>query len=186
MATGSVNITAGTGTPIRTVANAGVDSGAYQQVMTLADSAGNLINTPRTPIVLSAAGVTSVTTEALFSLNIWKGGTVTSGTSYSVTTGKTFRVTAVQFGSRFITPSTTVTFASAKFNLRAAISGAAAVGSPLVYSDTKLSAANTPTPNSDLAIPDGIDFPAGYGIGVTHLDSAVTLALDVLIVGYEF
>lgn len=141
----------------------------------------------RTSVILSASAVTSVTTEALFSLSQYRAGTVTSGTQYTVAAGKTLRVQAVQFGSRFITPSATATFASAKFNLRWLVSGTlSATTSPLVYSDTKMSASNTPTPNSDLAIPDGIDFPAGSVIGVSHVDSAATLALDVLIVGYEY
>lgn len=56
MATGSVPITAGSGTPIRIVTNAGVDSGADQQVMTLADSAGNLLGTSAAPLPIMIAG----------------------------------------------------------------------------------------------------------------------------------
>lgn len=140
----------------------------------------------RVPVVLSASGIASAVTEALFTLNIYRGGTVTSATSYTVTAGKTLRITAVQFGSRFATPSTTATFANTRFNFRATTGAALATNSPLVYSDTKMSAANTPTPNSDLAIPDGLDFAAGSVIGVSHADSAATLLLDVLLVGYEY
>lgn len=42
MADNTVAITAGSGTSIRTVTNAGADSGAHQQVVSLGDSAGNL------------------------------------------------------------------------------------------------------------------------------------------------
>lgn len=194
MADSSVPITPGTGTPIRVLTGLGAAT-ADQQVMTLADSAGNLLgtaaapfpvrslqDTARTAVVLSATAVASVTSEAMFTLNIWKAGTVTTGTSYTVTTGKTFRIQAIQFGSRFATPSTTVTFASARFNLRSG----SAITSPLVYGDSKMSAANTPTPNSDLAIPDGIELPAASVVGVSHVDSAATLLLDLLIVGYEY
>ena len=197
MADSSVN-TGATGAPIRvlTALGAGV---ADQQVVTLADSAGNLLGTTaaplptrdlldtnRTAVVLSATAVASATTAALFTLNIWQAGAVTSGTSYTVPAGKTFRVQGIQFGARFATPSTTVTFASARFDMRAISPGTLAVTSALVYGDTKMAAANAPTPNSDLAIPDGLEFPAGYVIGVSHADSAATLLLDVLIVGYTY
>lgn len=198
MADTSVPITAGTGTPIRVLTALGAGS-AGQQVVSLADSAGNLLGTAtaplptrdlldtnRTAVVLSATAVASATTAALFTLNIWQAGAVTSATSYTVPAGKTFRMQGIQFGARFATPSTTVTFASARFDVRAIATGALAATSALVYGDTKMAAANAPTPNSDLAIPDGLEFPAGYVIGVSHADSAATLLLDVLIVGYTY
>ena len=198
MADASVPITAGVGTPIRVLTALGAGS-AGQQVVSLADSAGNLLGTTaaplptrdlldtnRTAVVLSATAVASATTAALFTLNIWQAGAVTSATSYTVPAGKTFRVQGIQFGARFATPSTTVTFASARFDMRAISTGALAATSALVYGDTKMAAANAPTPNSDLAIPDGLEFPAGYVIGVSHADSAATLLLDVLIVGYTY
>jgi len=198
VADASVPITAGVGTPIRVLTALGAGS-AGQQVVSLADSAGNLLGTTaaplptrdlldtnRTAVVLSATAVASATTAALFTLNIWQAGAVTSATSYTVPAGKTFRVQGIQFGARFATPSTTVTFASARFDMRAISTGALAATSALVYGDTKMAAANAPTPNSDLAIPDGLEFPAGYVIGVSHADSAATLLLDVLIVGYTY
>lgn len=57
MVDSSVAITAGSGTAIRTVTNAGVDSGAHQQVLTLADSAGNLLGTPGGAVPVSAGYV---------------------------------------------------------------------------------------------------------------------------------
>lgn len=142
----------------------------------------------RVPIILSATAVVSATTETLFTLNIWKGGAVlTAASQYQVTTGKTLRIQQIQFGSRFTTPSSTVTFASARFNMRAlTATGTLAIGSPLIYGDTKLSASNSPTPNSDLTIPDGLELPGGYVIGFSHIDSAATLSLDLVLVGYEY
>lgn len=145
-------------------------------------STQDLKDAGRTAVVLSATAVTSVTSEAMFTLNIWKAGTVTSATSYTVTAGKTFRLQAIQFGCRFATPSTTVTFANCRFNVRSGN----LITSPLVYGDTKMAASNAPVPNSDLAIPDGVELAAGSVIGVSHLDSAATLLLDVLIVGMEY
>lgn len=140
----------------------------------------------RTAVVLSAAGVVSVTAVALMTLNQYVGGVVTSSATYTVPAGKTFRIQSIQFGSRFTTPSTTVTFASTTFALRFVTTGTTVVGSPILHQDSKLSASNTPTPNSDMAIPDGLELPAGYNIGVTHLASAATLSEDVAIVGFLY
>jgi hypothetical protein len=146
----------------------------------------DLKDSGRTAVVLSVTAVASVTAAALFTMNIWKNGAVSTGTSYTVTAGKTFRIQAIQFGVRFATPSTTVTFASARFDLRAIASGALSATSAALYGDTKMAVANAPTPNSDLNIPDGLELPSGYVFGMSHVDSATTLLLDALIVGYEY
>lgn len=59
MADNIVPITAGSGTSIRTITNAGVDSAAHQQVMTLADSAGNLLGTSAAPIPMQRLDVSA-------------------------------------------------------------------------------------------------------------------------------
>lgn len=150
-------------------------------------STQDLKDAGRQAVVLSASGVASVTTVALMALNQYVAGTVTAGvTTYTVPAGKTFRIQSIQFGSRFTTPSTTVTFASTTFALRFVTTGTTVVGSPILHQDSKLSASNVPTPNSDMAIPDGLELPAGYNIGVTHLASAATLSEDVAIVGFLY
>jgi hypothetical protein len=68
MATGSVAISAGTGTAIRIVTNAGVDSGANQQVFTLADSAGNLLNPLLNPSTLAVTATAAVNTAVTATL----------------------------------------------------------------------------------------------------------------------
>jgi hypothetical protein len=190
-----VQLNTGTGgLNAQTVSNTVGGTLVHANAVVLHDSAGNALSTlpvsvvspARTPIVLSASGVTSVTAVALMTLNIYKGGTVTSATNYTVTLGKTFRIQAVQFGMRFITPSTTVTFASNTFALRFVTTGTVVVGSPILLQDSKLAASNAPTPNSDLTIPEGLDIPTNYNFGITHLASAATLAEDVIIVGYEY
>lgn len=142
----------------------------------------DLKDTGRTAVILSATAIPSVTSEAMFTLNKWVGGTVTSGTSYTVTAGKTLRVQGIQYGCRFATNSTTVTFANTKINFRSGN----LITSPLIYGDSKMAAANMPTPNSDLPVPDGLEFPAGTVLGFSHVGSATTLLLDVVLVGYEY
>lgn len=55
MADNTIAITAGTGTSVRTVTNAGVDGGAHQQIVGLADAAGNLLGTTGAPLPVSQA-----------------------------------------------------------------------------------------------------------------------------------
>lgn len=168
-----------------------IDSGAVavtQQALTKGTQGANGVTTQdlkdagRTAVVLSVTAAASIVTETVFTLNIWKAGVASTATSYTVTAGKTFRLQAVQFGCRFATPSTTVTFANARFNIRSGN----LVTSPLVYGDSKMAASNTPTPNSDLPIEDGLEFPAGTVLSVWHADSATTLLLDVVLVGFEY
>lgn len=49
MADNTIPITPGSGASVRTVTNAGVDSGAHQQVVSIGDSAGNLLGTAGAP-----------------------------------------------------------------------------------------------------------------------------------------
>lgn len=56
MADNTIAITAGSGTNVRTITNAGVDGGAHQQVVSLADAAGNTIGTTATPMPVQVQG----------------------------------------------------------------------------------------------------------------------------------
>jgi hypothetical protein len=187
---GTVTANPGTG-PWPVTDNGGtlsVDDGAGSLTVDGSVSVSNLPavrdvkDTARTPVVLSVAGVTSVTAETFLSLNVNKAGAATTGTTYTVPAGKTLRLQAIQFGARFATMSTTVTFANVTFRVR--LGGA--TNSPLLLSDSKASVSNAATPNSDLAIPDGLELPAGTVLGVTQQASATTLLLDVILVGFEY
>jgi hypothetical protein len=149
---------------------------------TVGHTVQDLKDAGRTAVLLSAAGVASVTTETAISLQQLKGTTATAGVgSYTVTAGKTLRIQAIQFGVRFTTMSTTVTFGSVTFRMRlTSITGAIAL------QDSKAVASNVPTPNSDLTIPDGWELPAGTVILFSQAASVNTLSVDVLLVGYEY
>lgn len=141
----------------------------------------------RTAVILSASAIASVAAETAVTLNQWKTGVATSVSTYTVTTGKTLSIQAIQFGLRFATPSTTVTFATMTYRLRVASSGTATVTSPLLLSDSKMAASNLATPNSDLTLPDGMELGSGYSLMLTQQGSAAaTLLIDALIVGYEY
>lgn len=149
---------------------------------TVGHTVQDLKDAGRTPIILSAAGVASVASETAISLQQLKGTTATAGVgSYTVTTGKTLRIQTIQFGVRFTAMSTTVTFGSVTFRMRLTnITGAIAL------QDSKAAASNVPTPNSDLTVTDGLEFPAGTVILFSQQASATTLSVDVLLVGYEY
>lgn len=72
----------GTGNPVRVVTNSGVDSSAEQQVMTLADGAGNLLGgTADTPL-------TSKEKRAATGANTSVAASVTSGTVLASNTNR--------------------------------------------------------------------------------------------------
>jgi hypothetical protein len=141
-----------------------------------------LKDTARTHVLLSVAGVASVVSEAFFNLNINQPGAVTTGSTFTVPAGKTLRIQALQFGARFATMSATATFANVTFRIRLG----ATTSSPLLLSDSKAAASNAATPNSDLAIPDGLELPAGTQLGITQQASAATLSLDAILVGFLY
>lgn len=92
MADGSVAITAGTGTPIRVLTGLGA-SGADQQVVTLADSAGNLLGTSSAglPTVLVGASGLATTSGTLSAAATNTPGTAVTASS----TGQVVTATAL-------------------------------------------------------------------------------------------
>lgn len=147
----------------------------------------DLKDSGRTPVTLFCSGTASVASDTLLSLTGWKAGAaVAAATSYTVTTGKTFRLQAVVFNARFTTASTTVTFANVKFSLRAITSGALAATSAPVLQQTLALAANMPSVSLETSVPDGLEFASGYVFGVSQLGSATTLSVDATLIGYEY
>lgn len=64
MADNIIPITAGSGTSVRTITNVGVDSGAHQQVVTLADPAGTALGTTAAPLPVAVTGDSTAGTIA--------------------------------------------------------------------------------------------------------------------------
>jgi hypothetical protein len=96
MADNTIAITAGTGTNVRTITNAGVDGGAHQQVMTLADAAGNTLGTTATPFPVTigadadtVSSGTITATDAVVAAPVGDGalltGTPTASSTVTVT-----------------------------------------------------------------------------------------------------
>lgn len=137
----------------------------------------------RTRLVLSADAITSVVAEAMMTFQSYKAGAVTAGlTSYTVTSGKTLKITCIKIKIRPVTPSTTVTFANTVLRLREG----SLITSPLIDSFPLLMQTNTDSNPTNVTIPDGLEFPSGTVLGMSHLASAATILEHFAIIGYEY
>lgn len=128
-----------------------------------------------------AAQVVSTATEALQSLTGYKGGVAVAATTTPavVTAAKIYRINRIT-----ITYVAIATAGAIQVNLRANLSGVVAIGSPLVDSWLVGAAAAVAGVAQTLQVdlPDGIEFAAGTGIGVTVLGIGATGT--AAIVGY--
>lgn len=137
----------------------------------------------------TASGTTGTETAITLSRSPSPGGTVTTGASWTPTSGKRFRISSIVFASR---GNTTATAQVTTFSIRVNAAGATATTSPVLL------AARTATPATALAWDrftvmfegDGPEM-VGDGtltFGVTANAVFVTNAptWDVLITGYEY
>jgi hypothetical protein len=142
----------------------------------------------RTPVILYVDSLTGITTEALATLNINKGGTTSSATSYTVTAGKTLRVQA--FTLTVVPPSTTACASRARVRSAATVSASspvfinAAAGS----SNVAFFAGQLPAD-----VPDGLEFAGGVQIGISHIESSAIAGstttgagVSFCLIGYEY
>jgi len=141
----------------------------------------------RTYITISADRIAGITTEALItSLNVNKGGSVTSGvTSYTVTAGKIFRITS------FYVEVLNTTTVDNRVLVRARVNngGVAVLASPVVLMNLASGPAALAAAGGSafLSIPDGLEIPAGSGIGISQLCTVTTAGIvSVALVGYEY
>jgi len=168
-------------TVVGTTLTKGTQGAAGFSVQELKDAGRNYVSFTAT----AAAGVTA---EALLSLSQNKQGTVTAGvTSYTVTSGKTFRVTSISVSVK----SAAAAIAFSRLSLRHNPAGATIATSPVAYLVPEVNTNSATSGTSawiTVDIPDGIEF---YGngtqtIGVSHLDQATTNILNVTVCGFEY
>ena len=142
-------------------------------------------------ILLDSFAVAAIT-ETLNTMSYsTDNGTLTTGTSYTVTTAKRLRIQAVSVGLHTITGNTTAVTVIVRIRVNNA--GAATVTSPvqMVIPLAGIAAANQNADTVVIAIPGGWEFVAGAGIGVTTTCAgfvATTAApkVDISIIGYEY
>ena len=143
----------------------------------------------RTPVIFRADEINSLSTEALVSMTVNKGGVETAAqTTYTVTTGKTLRIQALIFS---VTINTT-TGGQKKGSLRLrASSGTVLVSSPVYFNivcgSNALAAVNEGTETST-ATCDGLEFPSGWQVGLSEISpgTASRTAISFCVVGYEY
>ena len=135
--------------------------------------------------------VVTTATDALQSLTGFKGGAAVTAitTPAVVTAGKTFRIQTIS-----MTYVAIATAGTAKFTIRANTGGVVAIASPAVLTAIigGPAAVAGVSQTYELAVPDGMEFAAGTGIGVSMVGlSAIQAAAavgygQISIVGYEY
>jgi hypothetical protein len=139
-----------------------------------------LKDTGRTIVTLSLDQIAGVTSEALTTMTINKGGTVTTGTSYTVTAGKTFRIQSMFMAMLSGTGTT-----QARARLRSAASVLAT--SPIICSLFAGSSSSVGVGTAFMDFPDGLEVAAGQQVGISQLSSSASaVTLTVIVVGYEY
>src|SRR5277367_1551128 len=143
----------------------------------------------RTYVTLSATAAAGViTTEAMLSMSQNKGGTVTAAqTSYTITSGKTFRVQNLSISVR--AAAAAVPFA--RLALRSNTAGATVATSSIVVQCPEvfgISATSGVGGQMTMDFPDGLEITCNgtVSIGLSHLDQATTNILNVTLTGYEY
>ena len=142
-------------------------------------------------ITLDSFAVAAVT-ETLNTMSYsTDNGTATTGTSYTVTAAKRFRMQAIALSLHSITGNTTAV--AVVVRIRINNGGAATVTSPMQFIGVipGVATGNMGSTTVNVAIPDGYEIVAGAGIGVTTTCAgfvATTAApkVDIAIMGYEY
>jgi hypothetical protein len=140
----------------------------------------------RTYVSFTIDAIAGVTSEALSTMTINKAETVSSATSYTVTTGKTLRIQAM---SATVRATTTTALTSGKIRLRSAASAISAT-SPIVaaldITPPTAAAAAGASGYGEMSFPDGIEIAGTHQIAVSQVISSTSSAVTVTVVGYEY
>ncbi len=137
----------------------------------------------RTYVILYVDRTTGSITEALVTMSINKGGVLTTGTSYTVSAGKIFRIQSVN--AEILNTTTVVN----RVLIRVRSAASVLVTSPIVAmalasSQAALATAGDTDPHS---FPDGLEIAAGQQVGISQLANVATAGIvSAIIVGYEY
>ena len=141
----------------------------------------------RSKVILTLTKTTSITTEALVTLTQKKGdATTTTGTSYTVTSGKTLHIQSMLLSATLTTAG--ITAVAARLREGAASGGAVSVTSDII-SELEVScniAAIGVSGQSTITFPDGLEITGGQNIGISELATTTDLAVTIVIVGFEY
>lgn len=138
----------------------------------------------RTYLSLVIDRIAGVSSEALATMTINRGGSTSSASSYTVTAGKTLRL---QMLSVSISDSTT-TAINGRVRVRSAAS--VLVSSPIVIASDVGSFPGTAAAGmgvgEEISIPDGLEIAGGQQIAISQVLSATSSLLSVNLIGYEY
>ena len=134
----------------------------------------------------------AATTETLNTVSISADmATPTTGTQYTVTAGKRFRLQNITASVHTITGNTVMV--NVIVRIRAIVSGSLLVTSPLqaIIAIPGVAAANSAGQPAVLDFPDGMEFPAGAGFGITttcpgFVATTAAPKVDITMIGYEY
>ena len=158
---------------------------------TTAEPTQDLKDSGRSKVILSSVKVTSITTEALLTLTQKKGdATVTTGTSYTVTAGKTLRIQSIRMYAE-MTTAATAAWVSCRLREGAASGGAVSATSDIVDIVESSTIAVTDVigmgvPPTIVNFPDGLEIAGGQTLGISELALNVDLSVTVIVVGFEY
>lgn len=139
----------------------------------------------RTFIGFNIDRIAGITAEALSTFTINKGGVVTTATSYTVTAGKTLRITSV---SVTIINTTTTTNIYGRVRIRSA--NPVLVTSP-VYLNIDIpciSQAALVGIGNNIVVPisDGVEIASGQQVGISQIVNSTSSIISVSITGFEY
>ena len=138
----------------------------------------------RTYMTFYIDAIAGVTTEALVTMNINTGGTVTTGTSYTVPAGKTLRLNAISSTVK----TTNTTAQSGRVRVRSATTVAATSGIVMNIDVPTLNgtqAAGVGT-GQNYNVPDGIEIASGQQIGISQIMSATQTTVSCFVTGFLY
>ena len=133
----------------------------------------------RTYISISALNVAAVGTEALVSFIANKGGTnLAASTSYTVSNGKTFRITGF-----YVYPHS----ASRITIYRVRSGNPVVVTSPVLYGGC-VDMFNSGNQKLEAPFPEGIEVNSGQQVGITHggIGNISGCLEDITLIGFEY
>ena len=128
--------------------------------------------------------ITGITTEALATMNINSGGTVTTGTSYTVTAGKTLRIQS--FAATVKDSTTTAIYGRIRVRSAATVSATVGIVASVDIGTTTGTALAGAGSSERFSIPDGLEIAGGQQIGISHIESATTSTVSCCLIGYEY
>lgn len=147
-------------------------------------SVQNLHDAGRTFITFTVDQAAGSASKVLATMSINKAGTVTSSTNYTVTTGKTLRIQNFSLSIK----QTNATMNNSLAYLVGTSSGTVATTSGVI--DSLAASAGVATTNAiglnEVAIPDGLEIPAGWNIGIAHIEIATTASIGISLNAYEY